>query len=52
MSVRRGPRRSPLRVTVTPLRSKGTIAELPWLGLGIPVAMVTVVDSAREKWMN
>ena len=52
MSIRRGPRRSPLRVTVTPLRSKGTIAELPWLGLGIPVAMVTVVDSAREKWMN
>jgi hypothetical protein len=37
---------------VTPLRSKGTIAELPWLVLGIPVAMVTVVDSAREKWMN
>ncbi len=52
MSIRRGPRRSPLRVRVTPLRSKGTVAELPWLGLGIPVAMVTVVDSAREKWMN
>ena len=37
-------------MTVTPLRSKGTIAELPWLGLGIPVAMGgTVVDSGQGK---
>jgi hypothetical protein len=46
------PRRSPLRVTVTPLRSKGTVAELPWLGLNIPVAIVTVADPASEKRMN
>ena len=44
---RGGPGRSPLRVTVTPLRSRGNVAELPWLGLDIPVAIVTV--SGREK---
>ena len=52
ISIDRGSGRSPLRVTVTPLRSKGTVAELPWLGLGIPVAIVTVADPAREKWMQ
>ena len=29
ISIRHGPRRSPLRVTVTSLRSRGTVAELP-----------------------
>ena len=38
ISIRAGPRRS-LRITVTPLRVKGTVAELPWLGLQIPVAI-------------
>lgn len=52
MSIRRGPRGPRLRVTVTPLRANGTVAELPWLGLGIPVAVVTVADSARERWMH
>jgi nitrogen-specific signal transduction histidine kinase len=52
ISIHRGPRHSPLRVTVTPLRSKGTVAELPWLGLTIPVAIVTVADPASEKRMN
>jgi hypothetical protein len=52
ISIHRGSGRSPLRVTVTPLRSKGTVAELPWLGLGIPVAIVTVAEPAREKRMN
>jgi len=52
MSIQRGPRRSPLRVTVTPLRAKGTVAELPWLGLRIPVAIVTVADPASGKRMN
>jgi hypothetical protein len=37
---------------VTPLRSKGNVAELPWLGLDIPVAIVTVADPASEKRMN
>ena len=48
----RGTGHSPLRVTVTPLRSRGTVAELPWLGLDIPVAMVTVVDLACEKRLH
>jgi len=52
ISIHRDLGRSPLRVTVTPLRSKGTVAELPWLGWGIPVAIVTVIDPAREKRMN
>jgi hypothetical protein len=39
-------------VTVTPLRSNGNVAELPWPGLDIPVAIVTAIDPAREKWMN
>jgi hypothetical protein len=52
ISIRRGSGRSPLRVTVTPLRSKGNVAELPWLGLDIPVAIVTVADPASEKRMN
>ena len=43
---------SPLRVMVTPLRSKGAVAELPWLGLSIPVAIITVADSAEEKWID
>jgi hypothetical protein len=51
-SIRRGSGRSSLRVTVTPLRSNGTVAELPWLSLGLPVAMVTVIDPACEKWMD
>jgi hypothetical protein len=52
ISIYRGSQNSPLRVTVTPLRSKGTVAELPWLGLSIPVAIVTVADLAREKWLD
>jgi hypothetical protein len=51
ISLRRGPRRS-LRVTVTPLRSRGMVAELPWLGLQLPVAMVTVSNPAMEKWLT
>jgi hypothetical protein len=52
ISIQRGPRRSPLRVKVAPLRARGTVAELPWLGAGIPVAIVIVADSAREKSMH
>jgi hypothetical protein len=51
ISVHAGPRRS-LRVTVTPLRVKGTVAELPWLGLQIPVAIVTVSTPSTEKSLN
>ncbi len=52
MSIPQSPPESPLRVTVSPLRSRGTVAELPWLGLNIPVAMVTVVNSACEKRLH
>ena len=52
MAIARGPCRSPLRVTVTPLRARGTVPDLPWLGLGIPVAIVTIADRATEKWMH
>jgi hypothetical protein len=41
-----------LCVTVTPLRVKGTVAELPWLGLQIPVAIVTVSAPSTEKSLN
>src|SRR5580692_210689 len=51
ISIRTGPRRS-LRVTVTPLRAKGTVAELLWLGLQIPVAIVTVSAPSTEKSLN
>jgi PAS domain-containing protein len=51
ISIRTGPRRS-LRVTVTPLRVKGTVAELPWLGLQIPVAIVTLSAPATERSLN
>jgi hypothetical protein len=51
ISIRRGSRRS-LRLTVTPLRARGGVPELPWLGLQVPVAMVTVCDPAVKKWLN
>jgi PAS domain-containing protein len=51
LSICLGPRQS-LRVTVTPLRSKGTVAELPWLGLLIPAAIVTVPALSSEVSLN
>jgi hypothetical protein len=45
-------KRRPMRVTVTPLKARGRVAELPWLGLQLPVAMVTVSNLARQKWTN
>jgi DNA-binding CsgD family transcriptional regulator/PAS domain-containing protein len=36
--------RSPLHVTVTPLRSKTQLADVPWIGVEVPVAIVTVRD--------
>ncbi|HXW69973.1 MAG TPA: hypothetical protein VEK34_00765 [Methylocella sp.] len=42
----------PLKVMVAPLRSRGNITELPWLGMRIPVAMVIVSEPARERWMQ
>jgi DNA-binding CsgD family transcriptional regulator len=34
----------PLDVTVTPLRSKARLADVPWINVGTPVAIVTVSD--------
>ncbi len=48
IALRRSMRR-PLRVTVTPLRARGSVAELPWLGLRVPVAMITISDPAMAK---
>lgn len=45
-------RRTPLRVTVTPLRARGTAAELPWLGLRLPVAMVTIAETDARMIAN
>jgi len=36
--------RSPLHVTVTPLRSKTQLVDVPWIGVEVPVAIVTVRD--------
>ncbi|MGH6823324.1 MAG: helix-turn-helix transcriptional regulator [Methylocella sp.] len=35
---------SPLHVTVAPLRSATRLADVPWTGVGAPVAMVTMRD--------
>jgi len=45
-------RHSPLRITVTPLRARGSVAELPWLGMHLPVAMITIDDMEAEKSVN
>lgn len=47
--VRRGLNRAPLKVAVTPMRSKTPVVEIPWLGLRAPVAMVTVVDPEIDR---
>jgi len=41
--------RSPLHVTVTPLRSKTQLADFPWIGVGTPVAIVTVRDPDVDR---
>jgi len=39
----------PLVVTVTPLRSKFRLADVPWIGVGTPVAIVTVSDPDLDR---
>jgi DNA-binding CsgD family transcriptional regulator len=41
--------RSLLVVTVTPLRSKARLADVPWIGVGTPVAIVTVRDPDIDR---
>jgi DNA-binding CsgD family transcriptional regulator len=49
LTVPRGHRRPPLQVTVTPLRSTTRLAEVPWSGVGAPVAMVMVRDPEFDR---
>jgi hypothetical protein len=41
-----------LRVTVAPVRAHGTVAELPWLGLLMPAAIVTLSPLPAEQSLN
>jgi DNA-binding CsgD family transcriptional regulator len=41
--------RSPIHVMVTPLCSKAQLAEVPWSGHGVPVAIVTVRDPDMDR---
>ena len=46
---------SPLQVTVAPLRSDTRLPDVPWIGFGSPVAIVTVTDrdlDRRRRQMN
>jgi DNA-binding CsgD family transcriptional regulator len=40
---------SPLHVMVTPLRSKARLADIPWISIGTPVAIVTVRDPDLDR---
>jgi DNA-binding CsgD family transcriptional regulator len=44
LEVARDRPRSPLQLTVAPLRSNARLPDLPWIGFGSPVAIVTVID--------
>ena len=41
--------RSPLHVTVAPLRSDTRLPDVPWIGFSSPVAIVTVTDQDRDR---
>jgi DNA-binding CsgD family transcriptional regulator/PAS domain-containing protein len=49
LAIARGPGRAPLQITVAPLRAEGRVAEVPWLGLRAPVAIVTITDPDLER---
>ncbi len=49
LEIARGPGRAPLRLMVTPLCAEGRIAEVPWLGLRAPVAIVAITDPDMER---
>jgi DNA-binding CsgD family transcriptional regulator len=44
VEVPRGPRRAPLTLVITPFRTLNFGAEIPWLGLRLPAALVTITD--------
>ena len=40
-------------MTVTPLRSKARLADVPWINVGAPVAIVTVSDpNVARRWQE
>ena len=41
--------RSPINVIVAPLRSRTRLADVPWIGFGSPVAIVTVSDPDLDR---
>jgi DNA-binding CsgD family transcriptional regulator len=45
----REPPRSPLHVTVTPLRSTTRLREIPWISVGAPVALITISDPEIDR---
>jgi DNA-binding CsgD family transcriptional regulator/PAS domain-containing protein len=49
LEVARGPGRTALKVSIMPLSAEGRVAELPWLGLRAPVAIVTIADPDLER---
>src|SRR5450631_287788 len=49
VEVPRGPHRATLGVVVTPLRAKNPGAEIPWLGLRLPAAIVTIADPEIQR---
>jgi len=54
LRVPRTPPSSPLHVTVTPLGVATRLTAIPWLGVGVPVALVTVnaPDSDRHRQLT
>jgi len=48
LHARRGDGRPPLQLLVAPLRMHGAVAEIPWLGLRRPVAIITISDAEAD----
>jgi DNA-binding CsgD family transcriptional regulator/PAS domain-containing protein len=49
LQVRRSAPRCPLRLSIAPLRPKDPAADIPWLGLRAPVAIVTIEDAESAR---
>ncbi len=49
LEIARGFGRAPLQVTVAPLGAEARNADVPWLGLRAPVAIVTLTDPEVER---
>ncbi|HUB64160.1 MAG TPA: hypothetical protein VL996_06865 [Methylocella sp.] len=49
LTIAREPPRSPLHVMVVPLRATTRLVDVPWIGVGAPVAIVMTSDPDRER---